>query len=141
MLEWHSSLETGHADIDRQHREIYAKMNEIEAALDGECAPACVNQLVNALVDYAYLHFHHEEHTMECVHCPAYGENCAAHREFVVRLQNWFTLFEEGKLPVYALKKLHAESSHWIKTHIEKVDSELRRTSVTGAASVPSAES
>lgn len=64
---------------------------------------------------------------MHCVNCPSLDANCAAHREFIVRLQSWFAQFEEGKLPVSALKELHEESCRWIRSHIEPTDGVLRQ--------------
>ncbi len=122
MLEWNPSLETGNEDIDRQHREIFAKLNGIEAAIHEGADRECLIRLITALLDYSYIHFHHEEHAMNCSRCPFHDANCDAHREFVLRLRSWLAVIMAGGTQVSLLKEIHAESCHWIKGHIAKVD-------------------
>ena len=122
MLEWTPQLTTGHADIDRQHREIFGKLNGIEAAIQEGADKECLIRLITALLDYSYIHFHHEEHAMNCSRCPFHDTNCDAHRQFILRLREWLSVIMTGTAPASLLREIHAESCHWIKNHIEKVD-------------------
>ena len=139
MLTWDPALNTGNDDIDRQHREIFARLNGIETAINDGVDHESLMQLINALLDYAYIHFHHEEHAMNCSRCPFHDTNCRAHREFILRLRNWLILLEGGGAEAQLLREIHAESCHWIKSHIEQVDSGLRPQPAAGPEPVPAA--
>ena len=122
MLVWSSKLATGHADVDRQHQVIFAKLNEIEAAINRDADKECLIRLVTALLDYAYIHFHHEENAMACSRCPFHGLNCEAHRAFISRLHRWLYLVTSGNASASLLKEIHGESCAWLLNHIEGVD-------------------
>ena len=121
-------METGNDDIDRQHREIFTKLNGIETAIRDGSDRECLIRLITALLDYSYIHFHHEEHAMNCSRCPFHDVNCAAHREFILQLRNWLALIVAGDAPATLLTEIHAASCHWIKRHIEQVDRGLQQS-------------
>ena len=89
MITWNVNLETGHPDIDREHRGICERLNEIEFALQKGVRREQVAQMVSILQNYTLLHFTREEGTMACVKCPRRRENCAAHAKFAARLERW----------------------------------------------------
>ncbi|MDI1251343.1 MAG: hypothetical protein PSV13_20955 [Lacunisphaera sp.] len=78
MLEWTTTLETGNPGIDRQHRDIFTKLNGIGAAIRDGADKECLIRLITALLDHAYIHFHQEEQAMSCSRCPFHGANCDA---------------------------------------------------------------
>jgi hemerythrin-like metal-binding protein len=126
MLQWTESLRTGNARIDAEHREIMAQLNEIGGALQRGADPEALTKLITVLLDYAYLHFHHEEHAMSCAGCPMLGKNCAAHRFFAVKMKTWLAVINSGVAPISLISDIHTQSCDWIKSHIEKVDIGLR---------------
>jgi hemerythrin len=139
MLEWTTQLETGNPGIDRQHREIFAKLNGIGAAISDGADKECLVRLITALLDYSYIHFHQEERAMNCSRCPFHDANCDAHREFILRLRGWLAVIMTGHPPGSLLQEIHAESCRWIKHHIEQVDIGLRHVPGHGIEPVPAA--
>jgi hemerythrin len=129
MLEWTPRLTTGHADIDRQHQEIFAKLNAIETAIHEGADKECLVRLITALLDYSYIHFQQEENTMKCTRCPFHDTNCDAHRGFISRLRSWLYVIVSGHAPASLLKEIHAESCQWLLNHIEHVDIGLLQSS------------
>lgn len=132
MLIWSEHLETGEVRTDREHREIYDQLNEIGAAIEREMAPEAVTRLIVVLLDYAYLHFHHEENAMACARCPLHDRNCQAHRVFIERLQHWLAVIADGNAPRSLIQDIYGETCRWIKAHIENVDTALRATPGAG---------
>jgi len=126
MLSWTEDLATGNPRIDAEHREIYRQMNELGDAIVRGAGSATINELAEVLLNYAHLHFHHEEHAMACAHCPAHRLNCAAHRDFIRRLRAWMCQINSGTFPQSQIHELHRETSLWIKNHIEHIDIRLR---------------
>ena len=132
MLQWTTALATGNDDIDIQHQEIFAKLNAIESAIHSGAPKDSLLRLITALLDYAYIHFHHEEHAMNCSRCPFHDSNCDAHRHFIQRLRSWLALIMAGGTSDALLHEIHAESCHWIINHITKVDIGLLQKTRTG---------
>lgn len=122
MLEWTPNLVTGNPEIDRQHQEIFAKLNGIETALNQGADRESLIRLMTALLDYAYIHFHHEESAMRCSRCPFQDSNCDAHRGFIIQLHAWMAAIMSGDAPDSLLKEIHQESCRWLLNHIAKVD-------------------
>jgi hemerythrin len=129
MLEWTASLATGNADVDRQHQEIFAKLNGIEEVIQQGADKECLIRLITALLDYTYIHFHHEESAMSCTRCPFHDSNCDAHRGFIERLRHWLAVVMEGRATPAMLQEVHTESCAWILHHIAKVDIGLLQSS------------
>ena len=137
MLTWTEDLATGNPRIDAEHREIYRQMNELGDAIVRGAGSATLNELAEVLLNYAYLHFHHEEHAMACAHCPAHRLNCAAHRDFIRRLRAWMCQINSGTFPQSQIYELHRETSLWIKNHIEHIDIRLRPLSAPPRGETP----
>lgn len=128
MLAWRPELNTGIAEIDREHQEMFEKLNEIERAIARNEEAAVVSQLVSVLQDYAYSHFKREEHAMSCAGCPLAGSNCAAHAYFIERLRIWMAMITSSGLPVSFLYDIHQETARWVENHIAKIDTSLRNS-------------
>lgn len=126
MPHWSQELETGDARIDAEHREIYDRLNEIGAAIDRGSDPEALTRLITLLLDYAYLHFHHEEHAMACARCPFHERNCTAHRLFIERVKTWLVIVNSGTAPISLISDIYREGCTWIEHHIATVDSGLR---------------
>lgn len=126
MLQWTAQLETGHPQIDEEHRVIFSRLNEIGEAIRCGADPEALSRLIVVLLDYAYLHFHHEEHAMACARCPHHHANCEAHRTFIERLKVWLAIINTGVVPISLIADIHAETCRWIEAHIGKIDVGLR---------------
>jgi len=126
MLQWSQDLETGHAAIDQEHREIFDRLNHIGAALDHGADPEALRQLIHLLLDYSQRHFRHEEHVMHCRRCPLHQANCTAHQDFVARTVHWLAIMNCGVVPTSLIADIHAELSAWIEQHIARIDLSLR---------------
>ena len=126
MLHWRPELNTGDPDIDREHQEIYAKLNEIGEAIRKHDSPEVISQLIAVLQHYSNAHFRREERAMSCSRCPMHGANCAAHAYFSERLKIWMTIISSSGLPVSLLEDIHEETCRWIEQHIEKIDTSLK---------------
>ncbi len=134
MLTWTEELATGNPQIDEEHREIYRQLNLLSEEISRGADDATLKRLTEVLMDYAHLHFHHEEHAMACAKCPKERANCNAHRHFIERLRIWMALMTSTRLPRSMIASLHQETKIWIRNHIEKIDSGLRQATSDAAA-------
>jgi hemerythrin-like metal-binding protein len=76
-LVWHDNYNSGHPQIDDEHRELFALCNNLIAAFghDGEQQAA-----LDQLLDHIALHFKHEERILEENNYDRFTEHQAAHK-------------------------------------------------------------
>jgi len=127
MIIWNANFETDHPDIDREHRGICDRLNQIEIALDAGAGREQIAEMVSVLLSYTLVHFRREEAAMACVRCPLRGENCIAHAKFAGRLERWLEVLTIPDVSTVILKDVHAETCRWIEQHLLQIDSSLRR--------------
>jgi hemerythrin len=128
MLIWHPAFETGHAEIDRDHREICHRLNQIEIALQAGAGREQIAEIVGVLQRYTLIHFSKEENVMACAKCPRHGDNCAAHAKFAARLDRWLEVLTIPGMTVTVLADVHAECCRWLQQHLTHIDSGLRQS-------------
>lgn len=119
-------METGHPQIDAEHREIIRQLDELKSAIDAGAGRERTVELITILHRYALGHFAHEEAHMIRVHCPLRTANCAAHAEFAQKMAGWLDLLTFSGTPVSLVLEVHRESIGWIERHILHVDCGLR---------------
>jgi len=130
MLQWTEQFETGHAEIDAQHRTLIEYINRLEEVSyttnpDRHEAEFLL-ELVDFVEDYTRVHFSHEEGCMARHKCPAYAENQAAHRQFLEFFRKFKHHFETGGCRREVLQELHDACSAWIQGHILRIDLQLK---------------
>ncbi|MBI5494612.1 MAG: hemerythrin family protein [Deltaproteobacteria bacterium] len=82
-LHWSSSLETGVAEIDLQHREFIARINRVfDACGKGQSAQELLSVLA-FLEEYVVVHFGMEERHMKASGYPHYEQHKAQHDGFI----------------------------------------------------------
>jgi len=127
MTQWSPHLETGHAQVDSEHRELLAQLQALKTAVDDGAGREQIVELIKILQAYVLGHFAREEAHMRRVNCPAAHLNQAAHREFAHRLDGWLILLSASGSPVSMLLDVHREACGWIEEHILNCDCQLRR--------------
>jgi hemerythrin-like metal-binding protein len=125
MIQWNSTLETGHALVDQDHKQLVASLNELEAALKQGAGQEQIEKIIAFLNRYTREHFIREEMHMQRVACPAYAENCKEHRAFVAKLDEWVAKLQYGASTTLVLD-VYRETANWIRGHILRVDCKLR---------------
>ena len=119
-------FETGHEQVDAEHREFFRQLDALQLAIDAGAGRGRIVELITILQKYARGHFAREEAHMHRVGCPAAGLNCAAHREFSRKLDAWLDLLTVGSAPLSVMRDIQRESTDWIMAHISKIDCRLR---------------
>ena len=126
MPTWNDNLETGHALIDADHRELFHQLNALKTSVQQGAGRERIVELIVVLQHYVLGHFAREEVHMARIACPAMQANCAAHREFALKLDRWLELLTMPGTPVSLLLDVHRESIAWIEQHITHVDCRMR---------------
>lgn len=127
MIQWTEELETGFPELDAQHRELFATIEQITELLK---APAIEDQevlkLVNFLESYARCHFECEERCMAETQCPAREVNIDAHRSFLEDIMQFKQDFADKGQKREFLAILQASLRAWLRNHILRIDTALK---------------
>lgn len=125
MPTWNPGLATGHATIDEQHQELFARADSlIDAMLQGK-ASAEVAGLVAFLRDYCRDHFATEELLMARSGYPLAAGHAQAHRYFEQRFQELERALEERGPNARVVLDLKDLVRNWLVTHVGAVDAKL----------------
>jgi len=85
-IEWDSSLETGVAEVDEDHRNLVRLINELDTMLSQGVDPARFGSVIDTLIDYAENHFRREEEMLERLGYPDIVGHVESHAGFGHRL-------------------------------------------------------
>jgi hemerythrin len=124
-LHWESSLATGNAVIDKQHQELFKRMENLLEAVNGAQGTKAVTGAITFLEDYAFRHFRAEENIQRKNNFPEYESHKEQHRIFmddIAKLRG--DLDRQGVSPELQLKAI-ASVGNWICNHINKRDKSL----------------
>jgi len=125
MPTWNPSLATGHATIDDQHQELFARADAlIEAMLQGKAAAELAG-LVAFLRDYCRDHFAMEEQLMVRAGYPLAAGHAQAHRYFEQRFQELEHALEERGPSARVVLDFKDLIRSWLVNHIGAVDAKL----------------
>lgn len=87
LMPWSKSNKLGIPVLDKQHRELYEMLNELNDAMAmGYGADVAVN-IMNRLVPFIRDHFEAEENVLQLRHSPACRRCCAEHAKKLSMLQ------------------------------------------------------
>ncbi len=120
------SMATGVESIDEQHQELIEMINNLDGACRRGEAREHLREMVDFLADYVKRHFDNEETIMEEHRCPVAGRNKVAHRQFLNEFSKFRERFNAAGATTSLVLDLKNLASAWLKTHICKVDTNLR---------------
>jgi hemerythrin len=122
---WDQTLFTGNEAIDRQHQELFRRLESLVEAAQGSDCSKKVSDAMAFLENYIFRHFTAEEKLQIASHYPDYEEHRKQHREFldsVAELQMEFR--SEGSNQILLLKSI-AFLGNWITNHVLQSDKAL----------------
>lgn len=126
MIQWTEDLAVGIAEIDAQHRELYAAVCALHEAMRAHRLDR-VSDTMAFLERYAVSHFAAEERQMEAAGYPELPHHRSAHRSFV----RDFVRRKASLAAVGATPSLVVETSswlgEWLRDHVRGLDVEMGR--------------
>ena len=122
MLELDPILLTGVEDVDRQHREMFARLGALLDAARNRTSREEVLRLMEYLGSYAVEHFEAEEREMARTAYPRAAAHQLEHRQFAKELAALRQeLAAEGPTALFVI---HAGNrvTEWLREHIYRTD-------------------
>jgi hemerythrin len=117
-LVWQDNLNTGIAEIDGQHRQIVALINQLDDARRTRNR-AAIGEVIEGMVDYTISHFAFEEALMEDAGYEFVRGHRKVHELFIRRVDEYRQKFKAGEDVVDGL---HGVLSRWLLSHIRNDD-------------------
>lgn len=123
LISWKSSLETGHAKIDEQHRALVEALNNLHTAMKQGKGKDELSRTLSFLKNYTVEHFRMEEELMDRYQYPGVIEHKGIHGSLVSQVTELCIRYEEGRtaltLPVMDFLE------GWLIDHIQGEDVRL----------------
>ena len=125
MITWDDEMTTGVMKLDRQHKKLIEKYNELYEAIDQGRGREVIGEILDFLEFYADWHFGEEETCMDQYQCPVARRNKQAHAEFLLLFGEFHTQWQISTLNKQQVQDACAELGAWIENHIRRVDAQL----------------
>jgi hemerythrin len=125
MPTWTPALAVGHPIIDDQHRELFARADDLIQAMAEGRAMAELEQLLVFLRDYCRDHFGTEERLMVSRGYPALQAHRLAHREFERRFHEIERSVATRGATAAVVLEVKDLLRGWLTHHIGAVDIRL----------------
>lgn len=126
-VRWTEDMSIGDAEIDRQHKELFALLDKtFEAAGRRESdAASQTTDALRSLCDYVVKHFASEEALMDPATYPEYDRHVQEHIEGSMRALDFLDAANEGRdVRVEEFLEFLVE---WVRHHIHETDQTLGR--------------
>lgn len=123
FFDWEDRYSVGIREIDDQHKQLVALLNELYEAMHAGQGKAALGKVLTGLTDYTRLHFAAEERLMRTYHYPDYPLHREKHRKMAAKVADLAEAFAEGTLfsPVQISNFLKG----WLQRHIMGTDQQL----------------
>lgn len=107
-IDWNESLSVGVAEIDDEHRQFIARVNELNRAIvEGSDKPT-VERLLDLMLMEATHHFWHEQQLLKLWKYPQRAAHAAKHAQLTAQIERVMQEFERADVSfTWALKGLH----------------------------------
>ncbi len=120
---WDDALITGHTEIDRQHKSMFARALYLRDTEKCESSQEMINDTLCALADYARDHFTLEEDLMHSMKYPHHREHIESHMIFFQRISELTAMHERRMVDVFF--RTCGFVDEWLTSHIVTHDRKM----------------
>ena len=99
-LHWHPGFESGNADVDREHRALFAVSNNLLNAIVNGSPQEEIDRIIGILVNEVTSHFANEEAIQRSIGYPQAEEHARIHRSLVEKAVKLINDFKAGTVDV-----------------------------------------
>lgn len=124
-IQWTSDLAVGEPQIDKQHQEIFRKINDLLDACNAGKGKTAVVDVIDFLGNYVVEHFGAEEKLMQQHSYPEYPQHKQMHADFIKRFGELKADYEKSGAAVSLVIQTNKFVVGWLNDHIRNVDKKL----------------
>lgn len=121
---WNDSFSVHNAEIDEQHKQWIAIINELYDAMDSDkgISKSAIIQALQAVDHYTRFHFADEEAFMRSVNYPEYEAHKKLHEALLKRVEKYMDDIEHDRVIIDEVMNVLTK---WFPHHILKEDMKL----------------
>ena len=120
LIDWNDSLSVSVAEIDRQHKELVALLNELHQAMGERRSVEALGAIIDGLVGYVASHFATEEKYFDQFGYPEAPAHKAEHAEFAAKAMDFKAGHEAGRVTLSI--EILSFLADWVRNHIRDAD-------------------
>ncbi|GHT03134.1 hypothetical protein FACS1894139_02710 [Planctomycetales bacterium] len=124
-IAWNDSYLIGCDEVDAQHKQLFASLNELVEHCQGDPAPQAVGKTLQFVAEYVEHHFCSEEKVQILSNYPAYAAHKQMHDDFRKTVGVIKKQFEESESVQDLQKTLVTVVVKWIVIHICNEDKKI----------------
>ena len=126
LIQWRDDFEIGIDEIDHEHEELIALINEAHKALEDAYEPAAIEAFFGEIYARISAHFALEESVMRGLRYDDYDAHKAEHEDLLEDIRDIMDGYERGDYARYQdLLAAHLEA--WFTEHFKTKDARLHR--------------
>ncbi len=125
-FQWDDKYSTGNDEIDKQHKQIFAYLDELEEHIEKGATQAWVSHFMSSVGLYTRSHFCYEEICMRRAKCAAGAQNKVQHTKLLAAFSAAQKRFEHEGISDELLEQLKKFLTSWLVNHIMKIDIRLK---------------
>jgi len=125
-IAWSDDYSTGDAEIDKQHKQLFQYLSELEEHMETGITEDYLRKFLNHLGIYTRSHFCYEEILMRQKQNPIAKKNQEQHDKLLDAYKHYLNRFEVEGVSDDLIKKLHDFLVSWLVNHILKIDTTLK---------------
>ncbi|MDR0424020.1 MAG: bacteriohemerythrin [Clostridiales Family XIII bacterium] len=122
---WSHELETGNAEIDAQHKELFRLTSDLVDACVNDHSPEVLGKALEFLASYTVRHFEDEERLQLEYGFPDYERHKKIHDDFKTTVGELIAEYKEVGSTDDLIHKVHSVIIHWLVQHIKGEDSKI----------------
>jgi hemerythrin len=123
-FEWGKAFETGIEIIDKQHRELFKRVDNLALAIYEGKGKSELKKVAEYLETYVNDHFAVEERLMYINDYPQYAKHLKKHQNFTIFLNSIVEEIDARGADSYLAIKVEKEMRGWWQTHVLQLDME-----------------
>ena len=122
---WDPSYAVGHPTIDRQHQELFARMNALLVAMNARRGQEEIERLLGFLSGYVVQHFGAEEALMRQHAYDGMAAHVAEHQGFEAEMRRMVDAYRKSGASASMVIALNHRLRDWLLGHVGRMDTKL----------------
>jgi hemerythrin len=124
-IQWTEDLSVGVTQIDKQHKELFNRVNNLLEACSKGRGRDIVQETIEFLGDYTITHFSTEERHMATHGYPEFKDHKAQHENFIEHFISLKKRVQEEGPGGHIVIETNRTIVTWLNSHIRNVDKKL----------------
>ena len=122
VYQWDSTLETGHAKVDNQHKQLVAALNDLIEASYSDKGEKTVMDTLDFLTGYTIKHFSDEEKLQKDSNYPDYLNHKRIHENFKLTVKGMVEQVKKEGPTKKIMNDVTESLGSWLINHIKGDD-------------------